>query len=304
MSNVGPGGAERFDLRWRSLSAEEREREYSPSSCVDGDIEPFLTEYSKRSEASRRWCEEAGLTIQTVEYGHLSSQTIDVVVPTVSNSPIVVFIHGGYWQELSKRESFGPAADFVSRGVAFAAVDYTLAPAATFDQIVTECRSAVALIHAQAARLNVDPNRIIIAGSSAGAHLAAMVALDPTIGWRPAGLVLLSGIYELEPLIGTTINDALSLDVASALRNSPVSLPISNPVPSVIAWGSNETGQFKQQSLLFAQQLEDAGTPPTQVQAAGRNHFDILSDLGRIQSELGGAVAALIESTRETNAQL
>ena len=104
---------------------------------------------------------------------------------------MIVFIHGGYWQELSKRESFSPAASFVSRGIAYAAVDYTLAPTATIDEIVAECRAASAALHAAASDLDVDPERIVLAGSSAGAHLAAMVCLDPRATWRPAGLVLI-----------------------------------------------------------------------------------------------------------------
>lgn len=294
----------RIALEWRLLSSEDREREYSPSSCVGGNIESFLTEYSDQSEASRRRCASAGHTVQTHHYGSLPSQSIDLVVPAGPQTPVMVFFHGGYWQQLSKRESFSPAADFVSRGVAFAAVDYTLAPAATLDQIVAECRSAAEMIHAEAANLNIDADRIILAGSSAGAHLAAMVALDPGITWRPAGLVLLSGIYDLEPLIGTTINDALHLDREAALRNSPALLPISHPIRSVVAWGDNETDQFKRQSRLFAQQLGSAGALPAKIEAAGRNHFNLLSDLGCIETELGFAVTKLIESTRGTDAKL
>jgi arylformamidase len=290
-------GAFSDELDWRSLSTEDREREYSPSSCVGGDIQPFLTEYADGSDSARSWCRERGLELQTLSYGSLASQTIDIVVPATEPAPLVVFIHGGYWQELSKRESFSPAPGFLSHGMAFAAVDYTLAPFATVEEIVTECRQAIATIRSQADGLGINANRIVVAGSSAGGHLTAMISLDPDTSWRPAAMVLLSGIFELEPLIGTNINDALDLDVPAAHRCSPAQFALTSPPPAVVAWGEHETSQFKRQSHLFAQLLRAADGDTTELEVAGRNHFDILTDLGDGSSQLGAAVIRLIEST-------
>jgi len=284
------------ELGWRELSLEDREREYSPSSCVNYKLGPYLDEYASQSAASRSWCEDEGLAIETLQYGPNATHTVDIVGPPHDQSPLVVFIHGGYWQALSKFDGFGPAQDFVSQGRAFASVGYTLAPAASLGDIVNECRAALSHVARHAARLGCDPDRIFVAGSSAGAHLATMVALDPNLEWRPAGLVLLSGIYELEPLIGTTINDALGLDVGAARRNSPSLLPMVGPYRSVVTWGENETDQFKQQSRLFARRLDDAGSTPTMFEVSGRNHFDIVSDLGNTDSKLGQSVATLMDS--------
>lgn len=291
-------------LEWELLTNEERERAYSPSSCVGGDIEPFLSEYERSSDESRRWCEEQGLVLQTLRYGVLDAHTVDLAVPDSPEPvPLVVYIHGGYWQQLSKLDSFGPARDFLDRGVAYAAVDYTLAPAASLDEIVQECRHAVAMLRAEASGLNVDTSRIVLAGSSAGAHLAAMVATDPDSATRPAAMVLLSGVYELEPLIGTTINDAVGLDSTSAARNSPARIPIEEPPAAVIAYGDNETDQFKRQSGLCADRLADAGGVVLELEIEGRNHFDIVGDLGS-STVLGQAVAHLIDSTKAEDAQL
>ena len=284
-------------LDWRSLSDAAREREYSPSSCVGGDLQPFLTEYSEGSATSRSWCRHQGFELQTLSYGALDSQSVDVVTPGGAPAPLVVFIHGGYWQELSKLDSFGPAQGLLSRGVAYAAVDYTLAPSATLEEIIAECRQALAMIREAADDLGIDAQRIVVAGSSAGAHLTAMVSLDPTISWRPAAMVLLSGIYELEPLVGTPMNNALDLDLETAHRSSPARLRITSPPSALVAWGADETDQFKRQSRLFAQSLQSAGAKTIEHEVAGRNHFDILTDLGREASELGAAVHRLIEST-------
>ena len=110
-------------------------------------------------------------------------------------------------------------------------------------------------------------------------------------------MVLLSGIYELEPLVGTPINNALDLDLKAAHRSSPARLRITSPPSALVAWGANETDQFKRQSRLFAQNLQAAGAQTIEHEVAGRNHFDILTDLGREASELGAAVHRLIEST-------
>ena len=110
-------------------------------------------------------------------------------------------------------------------------------------------------------------------------------------------MVLLSGIYELEPLVGTPINNALDLDLEASHRSSPARLRITSPPSTLVAWGANETDQFKRQSRLFAQSLLAAGAQTIEHEVAGRNHFDILTDLGREASELGAAVHRLIEST-------
>jgi hypothetical protein len=174
-----------IDEGWRRLSEADRAREYSPSSCID-DISPLLEAYATRSSAAREACASAGLPIVEIRYGSADAQTIDLVTPPASGdpTPLVVFIHGGYWQELSKVESFFAAVDCVNHGIAFAAIDYTLAPAASLDEIVAECANALAVLVSGAGRYDIDANRIVVTGSSAGGHLAAMLGLGID-GWRP-----------------------------------------------------------------------------------------------------------------------
>lgn len=293
------------ELDWRRLTAADREREYSPSSCIGGDLTPVLTEYADASERARQWCAATGRPVRSIAYGPRTSNTIDLAVPASGGpSPLLLFVHGGYWQELSKHESFFAAPDFLSRGIAFGAVDYTLAPTIALDEIVSECRAAIAHVRDGAQTLGVDADRIVIAGSSAGAHLAAMVGLASVDdGSSPAaGLVLLSGVYELEPLIGTSIDGALRLDPVAAGRNSPLRLDIVDaPPPAVVAFGENETEQFKRQSRLYADRLETAGGEVVELEVHGRNHFDIVFDLGRTDTPLGSAVRRLIGPTGETD---
>ena len=211
---------------------------------------------------------------------------------TVGN---LLFIHGGYWQELSKRESFFGADWFTARGIAYAAIDYTLAPAATVSQIVAECRRAVAHLIAQAEAFGIDADRVFLAGSSAGAHLAAMCALHER-SCSIAGVILLSGIYALEPLLGTAVNDALGLTVDQAWRHSPLLLAIASAPPVIITWGQFETSEFKRQSKQMARRLVRAGASVKMFESAGRNHFDLVDDLSRCSSLLGRHTLALIQN--------
>lgn len=305
-------------LRWRTMSESERERAYSPSSClVDGDYRPFVAAYRDRSRTA--WSQlEAAPNVRTtvVRYGPADPHRIDVAVPlptatvtaddAVTNAgaaPMLVFLHGGYWQELSAADSRFAAADAVDRGWGFAAVDYTLAPEADLDAIVDECRTAVGALRHEAPNFGVDPERLVVAGSSAGAHLAAMVAMDDVGGdadHRPAGVVLVSGIFALEPLIGTSINEALGLDVDAARRNSPLLAPeavLARLPATVIAYGDNETEEFKAQSLAFAERLTDVGRPVATLEVPGRNHFDVILDLAAADTTLAAATASLVDGS-------
>ncbi len=277
---------------WRELGAAERERELSPSSCIGGDYQPFIAAYAQRSAAAR-----SRLTHQTWRYGHAAAQQLDLFLPApaMAPAPLLLFIHGGYWQELSKQESAFAAEQTVAEGLAFAALDYTLAPQASVAEIVAECRQALAWLSEHAARLGVDGGRIVVAGSSAGAHLAAMVAL-PGAGPRVAGVVLVSGLYELEPLVGTSINTALSLTPAAAQAVSPALLELAGFPPSAVCWGGIETAEFKRQGRDFAQRLLQVNTPCKVFEVPQRNHFDVILDLADAETELGRAVADLLRS--------
>jgi arylformamidase len=259
----------------------DREREYSPSSCIGGNYQPHIRAYAERSAAAR----QAHAPV-TVRYGTTATQTLDLFVPAgVSRPPVLVFFHGGYWQELSKQDSAFAASSCLAHGIAYAAVDYTLAPKATLDEIVAECRAAVAWLALRGETVGVDPGRLVVAGSSAGAHLAAMVALAQPGAVKAA--ILVSGVYDLAPLIGTSIDQALRLDPATAARNSPLLLPLEGFPQSLVCWGEIETGAFKQQSGAFARALRAAGARCVDFEIPGRNHFDVILDLAERDTLLG-----------------
>lgn len=262
--------------RWQEMSPAARAEAYSPSSMVGGDLTPFVQAYRDQSAAAYA----AGPEVHTLAYGRSASQTLDLVKPALK-SPVAlhIFVHGGYWQELSKKDSFFAAPGTLSQSMAFAALDYTLAPEAGLDSIVAEVVAALRFLRAQGKGLGIDDARIVVSGSSAGAHLAAMACLELGAQEQPAGLILMSGIYDLRPLLGTYVNDALGMDEATAIRNSPAMRDVSGMPACGIAWAVDDTDEFKRQSRQFAKALQRAGRNVQMMEVAGRNHFDIVHDL-------------------------
>ncbi|HXN73918.1 MAG TPA: alpha/beta hydrolase [Candidatus Acidoferrales bacterium] len=283
------------DQAWRNWPVVRIEREYSPSRCVPS-AGPFLAEYEIRS----RKAEQLLACQKDLRWGDRLDETLDFFPAASRDAPLLVFIHGGYWQELSKNESLFAAADCIANGIAFAAINYTLAPLARVETIVDQCRRAVAWLHRRAGVIGFDSGRLYLSGSSAGGHLAAMMLAK---GWQHtagvsddaiAGAVLLSGIYDLEPLVGTNIAAPLHLTTADAVGLSPIRLPLGRPLPTIIAWGENETSEFKRQSGSYASRLESAGFSVSAFEVAGANHFDIVLDLADPATALGRATLELI----------
>jgi arylformamidase len=290
-------------LNWRNWPLAEREREYSPSSCVAA-IEPYLDAWVARSrDAETRFrCQK------NLHWGERPDELFDYFPAASADAPLLVLFHGGYWQEHSKDESLFAAPDCIANGIAFAAIDYTLAPQASVGFIVEQCRRAIASLHRQAAALGFDARRIYVSGNSAGAHLAAMLLVE---GWQAvygladdvvAGAVLLSGIYDLEPLMGTYIDAALHLTGEDVAALSPLRLKAGRPVRTIVAWGDNETAEFKRQSRAFAAALMRSGFLVSAFELAGTNHFDIVFGLAHRGSVLGDATLEMIHGTEKKEA--
>jgi arylformamidase len=289
---------------WRNWPLGERERQYSPSVCVP-EFAPYLKEYIARS----REAEQRMSCRKNLRYGAGTDETFDYFPAGNADAPLLVFFHGGYWQEHSKDESLFAAPDCVANGIAFAAVEYTLAPKANVQGIVDQCRRAIALLCTQAGVLGFNARRIYVAGLSAGAHLAAMLLVE---GWHKkyevaedaiAGGVLLSGIYDLEPLVGTYIDAPLHLTAEDVAALSPMRLKPGRPVKTIVAWGDNETAEFKRQSRAFASRLVSGGFPVSAFEVAGANHFDIVFGLAEGKSQLGHATIEMMKACEKLRAR-
>jgi arylformamidase len=298
-------------MKWQSMDLKMLEREYSPSSMIGGNYQPFVQSYVDLSAKAYNEC----VCKRDVRYGPEPRALLDFF-PVAANpeADLLVFIHGGYWQELSRTESALLAPAWTSTGRAQCVIGYDLAPQATIAQIIQQCQRALVFLVQQAETLGFNPKKIVIAGSSAGAHMAAMLCLinhlesEPiaklrgTVNVPLMGGVLLSGIYDLEPLVPTYINAALGLTDLEARRLSPLQLlkdhsSAKHLPPLLIAYGENETLEFKRQSAEFSAKLGTLNSPFRTLEVAGCNHFDILNALGDAHSELFHQAIQLFETS-------
>ncbi|MEQ5837904.1 alpha/beta hydrolase [Paraburkholderia acidicola] len=267
----------------RNSTSSDLDEAYSPSS-VAGNYREIIDAYGS---TSRRTLQRSPAI--RVRYGNHPDEYVLLFEPDGGPArALLVFFHGGYWQELSAEDACFPADTLLERGIGYAAVNYTLAPRASVAQIAAQCAQAVAML-----AVHRPAVRIVLAGSSAGAHLAAMLM---TMDWSANGVqclpfdgaVLLSGVYDLRPLVATYINAPLGLNLAAAAAPaSPMLCPLRAAVPAVVCWGEYETAAFKQQSRAYAHRLACAGKRVSHYEVAGRNHFDILFDLTMPHTRLG-----------------
>ena len=258
MSTAAP-----FD--WRTATPAEVDEQYSPSRFARRPLEQYLDEY------------------------RTTSAVVEAESLRVASQPLLVYIHGGYWQRLSAADSLFNAADAVREGVSLHAVEYTLAPAATIDRIVGECIADVVSIIER-----LRPVRVVLAGCSAGAHLAAMCSREPRVGSRVDGAALLSGIYDLRPLVVTPTNDPLFLDAESAAALSPQLLPPPALRAALCAVGEHESGEFIRQNREFAEHLRSGGTDVSCETVSGRDHFDLPYDLLKRGTTVGDWVLSVL----------
>jgi arylformamidase len=236
-----------------------------------------------------------------VTYGSGPDETVDLFpVADHPDAPLLVFIHGGYWRALHSQDSVFMAQQFTSHGVAVAAINYTLAPQATLAQILNQCQRAVRWLLKDAAPYGIAPKRTVLAGSSAGAQLAAML-LAPA--WQadhqlpPQSLhggVLLSGLYDLEPVQRCVPNTWLKMSVQEAKDLSPMYRLPDARVPLYVTVAERDTDEFKRQSMAFAQACNAQGNRVRWHDAPQRNHFNIVFDWMDAQSHLFQSTMALL----------
>jgi arylformamidase len=235
-------------------------------------------------------------------YGPAPSETLDLIAPPMGpggRAPLLVFIHGGYWQNLDKTDCAALAPEFVKAGIAYATINYTLAPVAGLDEIVRQVRACLAWLWRQAPLLGCDPDRIFVVGHSAGGHLTAMLAaMDwARFGGLPRDLVKgafpVSGIYDLEPIRLSYQNPVLKLDQGTVTRNSPLRMkPVTRRI--VLTVGEKEPEEFQRQQKEFAATWRAAGADVEIVPASGLDHFDILEKFGDPRHPIGAAALKLV----------
>lgn len=214
-----------------------------------------------------------------IRYGTGPRQLLDIFPSARAGAPVNIFFHGGFWRALSKDAMAGAAPALVDAGITCVQVGYDLCPAVTLPQIIIQAREAVLWVHRNIAAHGGDPMRLYISGVSAGAHLAAMtLAADwqDSAGLSPAavrGAVLVSGLYDVAPVVEISVNEVVGLHPADISGASPLGHLPRAGLPLLVTGGDAETTAWIEQSQLYDAACCAAGAVSRFAMIPGAHHF-------------------------------
>lgn len=235
-----------------------------------------------------------------ISYGPSVRQTLDIFWPDAAReAPLALFVHGGYWQALDPSYFSHLAKAANANGIALALCGYDLCPQVSLAEIIGQVRAAALFLWRRHRR------PLVASGHSAGGHLTAcLLATD----WQqydpaapadlvPSGLAI-SGLFDLVPLVATTVNNALQLDDTEAARLSPLHWPLPGK-RRLDAWvGSAESAEYLRQSRRVAETWGRQGAETAYRELAGANHFTALDPLEDPSSEISQRLSALGHALR------
>jgi arylformamidase len=262
-----------------SLSEAERaalDAQYNLRAAV-----PEHLDYFARYEASSAAFRARARARLDLAYGDSPRQIVDLFLPEARRPPLLVFIHGGYWQRFDPKAFSFVAERLVEAGAAVALIGYDLAPAVDMDKIVAEIRQGLAWLYRHAEAQGFDRERMFVAGHSAGGHLSAMaLATDWAEARLPADLIkgvcAISGVFDLEPIRRCYLNEVLQLTPEQVRRNSPLGLAPRARCPVTVTLGGRETDAFHEQSRAYARMLKQAGLECELLVQPALDHFAII----------------------------
>ena len=262
---------------------------------LPGDMPGFAEAQAEMSVRSREATTIPGAQID-VAYGPQQRQRLDMF-PAGPGTPALLFFRGGYWRLGEKEDRRFPAVAWVPRGVAWIVPNYRLAPETSLPDIVEDAQASLDWVISNADTHGIDVTQIHLIGNSAGAHLAAMVAtrFPPE---RIASLTLVSGLYDLLPLLDEEPNNWLNLNVGSARAMSPVHHLPPSELPVTVCCGGAETEAFRLQSSEFAEALRANGNPVDHFESPGRNHMEVITEIGTPGTPVFSALERHLERGR------
>jgi acetyl esterase/lipase len=272
---------------WRKLAQADLDLGLNNGKAVAGSAD-IVAGWDRRSVALRaRYPDHLDL-----RYGPRERNRIDVL-KAADRAPTLLFIHGGYWQMRAKENFTVVAEGPLAHGINVALIGYTLAPDATLDEIVAEIHTGIDGLAAQLPGLGGDAGGIVVSGWSAGGHLAAMALSHPRV---MAGMAI-SGIYDLEPVRHSYLNDKLGLDEAMSRRNSPMAQQGGPLKPLALLAGSAELPLLRKQTADFAAHRARHGLPVAYEEIPGADHFSVMDDLIAPQGRITTLIRQLCERT-------
>ena len=274
-------------LDWRAMSQEERDLGLNNGVAVKGSAE-IAAGWEQRSAALRQ--KHAGHL--DLRYGPRERNRIDFLKAR-DGAPTLLFIHGGYWQTRAKEVFTIFAEGPMAHGINVALIGYTLAPEVTLDQIVAEIHAGIDFLVEKLPALGVAAEGIVVSGWSAGGHLTSMALSHPKVR---AGMAI-SGIYDLEPIRHSYLNEKLRADEAISRRNSPMMQEGGPLKPLSLVVGSAELPLLRKQTADFAGHRARFGLPVTYEEIPDANHFTIMYEMMSPKGRITTLIRQLFERT-------
>lgn len=267
---------------------ETLEQQYVVSK-LRSDLPELLEHWATRSAEFR--VSAGGLL--DITYADAERQKLDLFHCGKSEAPVLIYIHGGYWQRGDKSMYSFIADAYLKNGVDVVVLGYPICPQVSLTELVESIRHAIVYLYTHAHELNINRDRFNICGSSAGGHLVAMMVATKWSHYDAAVAddvikfaIPVSGLYDLQPLRFTTLNDAVRMDQKEAVRNSPQSLVPVGDAPILITVGGAETMVFFSQMEGLMQSWQPLGRVFEQHIETGADHFDMIERIGDADSQL------------------
>lgn len=246
------------------------------------DHPAVMARWKASAEAAR-----AAHPAQEIAYGPGARERLDLF-SAGEGAPVAVFLHGGYWQALDKSWFSGVAPAFLANGVSLAVPSYDLAPAVRLGTIVDQMRTAMELL------IERTGSRPVVFGHSAGGHMAAAMLSEG----RASAAVAISGVFDVRPLIPTSLNVALGLDEAEAEAMSPIDWAAPKGAALDCVVGGAESPEFIRQSRDMAAVWGEQGAETRFEALEGLDHFTVLNPLFDPESALIARIAELAAKGR------
>ncbi|KZB50836.1 alpha/beta hydrolase [Thalassospira xiamenensis] len=266
-------------MSWGGFTLAELEWQYNPRETVPEYMTCFdrFVRLSDDTRASVRH-------ITDIRYGGGPKETMDVYPAAEPDAPVHVFFHGGYWRSQDKKDYAFVARDLNAAGFTVICPNYDLCPDVTVAEITLQAVRCMTFIYQNIGDFNGDRDRISISGHSAGGQIVARLAAhhweDTLDDANPfCAVVPVSGVFDLEPIRFTSINDDVRLNAATAADNSPMLDAIPHDVKMMVVVGSNESPEFVRQSDAYAAYCGREGLKVPVYKAWGANHFTVLEEL-------------------------
>ena len=264
-----------------TLSEAELDAEFSLGAIPD--LESVFARRTAASQAARASLRHH----RQLRYGTRPGETCDVFPSGRAfegGAPVLIYIHGGFWRANDAATFSYVAEGFAPRGALVLIIDYDLMPTVGLREIIDECETAVQCAHGRAREFGGDPDRIFVSGNSAGGHLAAMLAdrrwpqrrdLPPDV---VKGAIAVSGIYDLAPLTGTSMQEAFRFTSADIEAMSPLRLLPHEAAPLLLAVGEDETRSFLDETRGYAQACRKHGLSVREMLVPQTNHITVVLD--------------------------